>query len=175
MLWTWLLNTIVSGMVTGFSACDVLSSSNLASCFLKLPRVKLIYTVDYFQNPTGLTLSLARRRHLLELAQRFSKTQRIVILEDAAYRELRFAGEDVPSVKSFDADNRHVIYAGTFSKPCAPGLKTGYALLPRDLVAPLLRLKGGHDFGSCNLSQCLIDRLLASGAYQRHVAELRQV
>src|SRR5438045_6547657 len=79
----------------------------------ELPRVKLIYTVDYFQNPTGLTLSMDRRQHLLELARRFSKAQRLLILEDAAYRELRFAGDDAPSIKSLDRDNEHVIRALT--------------------------------------------------------------
>jgi 2-aminoadipate transaminase len=63
----------------------------------------------------------------------------------------------------------------TFSKPLAPGLKTGYGILPRDLTAPLLRLKGCHDFGSNNLTQHLIDRLLENGAYERHVESLRQV
>src|SRR5262249_2177325 len=141
----------------------------------ELPRVKLIYTVDYFQNPTGLTLSLARRRHMLDLAQRFSKTQRILILEDAAYRELRFAGVDVPSIKSFDRTNEFVILAMTFSKPLSPGLKTGYAVMPQDLVGPLLRFKGNHDFGSCNLIQHVLDRLLDSDLYRRHVEHLREV
>jgi 2-aminoadipate transaminase len=141
----------------------------------ELPRVKLIYTVDYFQNPTGLTLSLARRRHMLELARRFSKARRILILEDAAYRELRFAGVDFPSIKSFDRTNEYVILALTFSKPLAPGLKTGYGVLPRDLVVPLLRFKGNHDFGSSNLNQFILDRLLGSSSYGRHVQHLREV
>jgi 2-aminoadipate transaminase len=140
-----------------------------------LRRLKLIYVCDYFQNPSGRTLSLPRRHRLLELAQRYSRGHRIFILEDAAYRELRYDGPDLPSVKSFDSDNRHVILAMTFSKPCAPGLKTGYGLLPRELMAPLLRLKGNHDFGSNNLTQHLLDRLLSSGAYDRHVAELCDV
>ena len=141
----------------------------------ELPRVKLIYTVDYFQNPTGLTLSLPRRKKLLELVQRFSKTQRILILEDAAYRELRFRGDDLPSIKSFDSANEHVILGMTFSKPLSPGMKTGYAVMPRDLVAPLLRFKGNHDFGSSNLNQHILDRLLANGAYDHHVQRLREV
>jgi 2-aminoadipate transaminase len=140
-----------------------------------LDRVKLIYTIDYFQNPTGLTLSWPRRQHLMELVRRFSRKQRIIILEDAAYRELRFDGMDVPSIKSLDYDNAHVILAMTFSKPMAPGLKTGYGILPSELVAPLLRFKGNHDFGSSNLTQHLLDRLLASGAYERHVERLREV
>ena len=140
-----------------------------------LDRVKMIYTIDYFQNPTGLTLSMARRLHLMELVRRFSKKQRIFVLEDAAYRELRFDGLDVPSLKSLDHDNAHVILAMTFSKPMAPGLKTGYGLLPTELVAPLLRFKGNHDFGSSNLAQHLLDRLLENGVYERHVDHLREV
>ena len=68
---------------------------------------------------------------------RYADRHRILILEDAAYRELRYDGDDLPSVKSFDPSNEYVIYAGTFSKPCAPGLKTGYALMPPDLIEPL--------------------------------------
>jgi 2-aminoadipate transaminase len=141
----------------------------------ELKRVRLIYVVDYFQNPSGRTLSLARRRRLVELAQRFSRQRRILILEDAAYRELRYEGPDLPSIKSFDRTNRHVILAMTFSKSCSPGLKTGYGFLPHELVGPLLRLKGNHDFGSNNLTQHLLDRLLETGAYDRHVTRLREV
>jgi len=141
----------------------------------ELERVRMVYVCDYFQNPTGLTLSLPRRRRLLELVQRYSRKQRIVILEDAAYRELRYDGGDLPSIKSLDHDNAFVILAMTFSKPLAPGLKTGYGILPRDLAAPLLRIKGCHDFGSNNLTQHLIDRLLENGAYDRHVEKLRQI
>ncbi len=123
----------------------------------------------------GLTLSLPRRRRVLELARRHGRRQRIFVLEDAAYRELRYEGPDLPSIKSFDEDNSHVILAMTFSKPCAPGLKTGYGLVPRELVAPLERLKGNHDFGSNNFTQHLLDRLIETGAYDRHVGELCRV
>src|SRR5262249_36642048 len=138
-------------------------------------RLRLIYVCDYYQNPSGLTLSLPRRRRLIELARQYSRRHRVFVLEDAAYRELRYEGPDLPSVKRFNEANEHVILAMTFSKPLAPGLKTGYGLLPRDLMGPLLRLKGNHDFGSNNLTQHLLDRLLATGAYDRHVAELCRV
>jgi 2-aminoadipate transaminase len=141
----------------------------------ELDRVRLIYTVDYFQNPTGLIFATERRSRLVELARKFSKKQRILILEDAAYRELRYSGPDRPSVKKFDTTNEYVIYTTTFSKPCAPGLKTGYSLLPSDLVGPVCHLKGNHDFGSTNLSQHILNRLMASGAYHRHVETLRGV
>jgi 2-aminoadipate transaminase len=141
----------------------------------ELERVRLIYTVDYYQNPSGLTLSLPRRRHVLELARRYSKKHRLLILEDAAYRELRFDGPDLPSIWSLDRERAHVLLAMTFSKPAAPGLKTGYGVLPRELVGPLARFKGNHDFGSSNLNQHIIDRLMASGAYHRHVRYLADV
>lgn len=141
----------------------------------ELARLKVIYTVDYFQNPTGLSLAADRRPKLLELARRFSKDHRILILEDAAYRELRYDGDDLPSVKKFDTTNEFVIYASTFSKPCSPGLKTGYALMPSDLVGPICAIKGNHDFGSTNLSQHILNDLLATGAFGRHVEKLRTV
>jgi 2-aminoadipate transaminase len=89
----------------------------------ELGRVKAIYTVDYYQNPTGLTLSAERRVAMLELARRFSESHRILILEDAAYRELYYDAADLPpaSIKSMDDDNAFVGYFGTFSKPYAPG------------------------------------------------------
>jgi 2-aminoadipate transaminase len=141
----------------------------------ELDRLRLIYTCDYFQNPSGRTLALPRRQHMLELVRRFSRKNRIFILEDAAYRELRYDGVDIPSIKSFDTDNTHVILAMTFSKSLSPGLKTGYGFLPRELVGPFLRLKGNHDFGSNNLTQHLLDDLLETGAYDRHVALLCDV
>ncbi len=140
-----------------------------------LGRVKVIYTVDYFQNPTGLTLSAERRAKLVELARRFSAGHRILILEDAAYRELRYTGDDLPSVKRFDTGNDFVVYTGTFSKSCSPGLKTGYAIMPRDVMEPMMHLKGSHDFGSTNLAQHLVSHLVASGAYARQIEKLQGV
>ena len=141
----------------------------------ELPRVKLIYVVDYFQNPSGRTLSPERRKSLMEIVRRYQDRQRILVLEDAAYRELRFEGDDWASIKSLDTANEFVIYAGTFSKPCAPGLKTGYALIPSPLLDPLMRVKGNHDFGSNNLSQHIINALLENGAYHEHVLYLANV
>lgn len=141
----------------------------------ELSRVKLIYTVDYFQNPTGLSLAADRRMRLVEIAKAYSTDHRVLILEDAAYRELRHDGPDMVSVKRHDVTNEHVIYTSTFSKPCAPGLKSGYSLVPKDLVVPLCNLKGGHDFGSTNLSQHVLDRLIETGEYDVQVEKLRGV
>lgn len=139
----------------------------------ELPKLKVIYTVNYFQNPTGLSLAADRRAKLVELAKRFSKDHRILIVEDAAYRELRYDGPDLPSVKKFDPTNEYVVYTTTFSKPLSPGLKTGFAVMPPELVGPVINLKSSHDFGSSNLNQCVIDRLIGSGMFRRHVEDLR--
>ncbi|MFO0926640.1 MAG: PLP-dependent aminotransferase family protein [Gemmataceae bacterium] len=139
----------------------------------QLDRLRFIYTCDYFQNPSGLTLSAPRRQRLLELARQYSRGQRLLIVEDAAYRELRYDGPDVPSIKSLDTDNSQVVLAMSFSKSLAPGLKTGYGLMPRELVEAVAGVKGSHDFGSNNLAQHLIARLIETGAYDEHVGRVR--
>jgi 2-aminoadipate transaminase len=140
----------------------------------RLDRVKLIYTTSYFQNPTGLTLSAEARPRLLALARRFSRSHRIMILEDAAYRELRYDGTELPSIKSLERENRHTILTHTFSKPFAPGLKTGYTAMPADLLEAVLHQKGNHDFGSASLTQHIAAEALASGLYDQHVRTLCQ-
>ena len=140
----------------------------------QLHRVKMVYLCTYHQNPTGITLSADRKEAVFELVRRFSKNHRILLLEDAAYRELTCEGDPPVSFKYFDRDNRHVALLQTFSKPFAPGLKTGYGLLPRDLVDPIVLQKGNHDFGSSNLCQHLLLAAMRQGVYQRHVAMLRE-
>lgn len=139
----------------------------------RLDRVKIIYVVSYFDNPTGVSIEPSRRPELVELARRYSADHRILVIEDAAYRELQYDGAPTPSVKSFDAENRFVALTMTFSKSFAAGMKTGFAFLPDELVDPVLDQKGTHDFGSANLLQHLLRDVLASGEYDRHLAEVR--
>jgi len=138
-----------------------------------LPRVKMVYTCDYHQNPTGITLSTERRPQILDIVKRYSQHPnadgRILLLEDAAYRELTFEGDPPPSIKKFDTTNEYVALLQTFSKPFSPGLKTGYGLLPQGLVEPVLLQKGNHDFGSNNLSQHLVLAAMKQGVYAEHV------
>lgn len=140
----------------------------------QLQRVKIIYCCSYHQNPTGLTLAAERRRQLVRVAKKWSRHHRILIIEDAAYRELTYGGTPPPpSIKRYDDDNQHVALLQTCSKPFAPGLKTGYGLLPDDLVEPVCRAKGGRDFGSANFSQHLLLEALRRGAYAQHIERLR--
>ncbi|HYE20243.1 MAG TPA: PLP-dependent aminotransferase family protein [Tepidisphaeraceae bacterium] len=139
----------------------------------ELARVKFIYCTSYFDNPTGLSLAEARRKQLVEIVKRYSKSHRILILEDAAYRELRLDGPVLPSIKSFDPDNLYTIISLTFSKPFAPGIKLGYSVMPPDLLEQVLRQKGSHDFGTSNLCQEIALAALQDGTYLSHLDVLR--
>jgi 2-aminoadipate transaminase len=140
-----------------------------------LPRVKLLYLVSYFQNPTGITTSLARKRAALKLLRQHERAARhpLYLLEDAAYRELRFAGDDVPSALTCDAEDR-VLYTSTYSKPFATGIRVGFGLLPEPVLSTVRRIKGNHDFGTANFLQQLLARAIASGAYDRHLKTLSE-
>lgn len=138
----------------------------------ELGRVKLVYAISYYDNPTGATLSLARRQALVELVQRWSHRGKIYLMEDAAYRELRYHGQDVPSLRSFDPTGQTVISTGSFSKSFSPGVRVGWGILPKDLVDPILAVKGHVDFGSPNFSQCLMATVLERGLYDDHIATL---
>lgn len=138
-----------------------------------LNRVKMIYLVSSFENPSGVTLADDRRKQVVEIAKRWSKEQRILILEDAAYRELCYEGEDGPSIWSYDETRQHVILAQTFSKSFSPGIRVAYGVLPRDLVSAIHDVKGNFDFGSPNLNQRIVSHALQSGKYEQHVADLQ--
>jgi 2-aminoadipate transaminase len=139
----------------------------------KLDRVKLIYLVSYYENPSGVSLATTRRKRIVELAKKWSKSHRLIILEDAAYRELQYDGEVYPSIWSFDTDREHVIYTQTFSKSFSPGVRVGFGLVPDELKKPFSDLKGNDDFGSAHLNQRLMAGVLDSGKYAPHVDQVK--
>jgi 2-aminoadipate transaminase len=141
-----------------------------------LHRVKALYLVTYFQNPTGATTSLAKKSAALKLLKKYERAagHSIYLLEDAAYRELRFDhGADVPTALTLPGAKDRVIYTGTYSKPYAPGTRVGFGILPEPLFTTVERIKGNHDFGTANLLQQLVARALATGLYDRHVAKVQ--
>jgi len=142
----------------------------------ELRRVRMLYLVSYYQNPTGRTTSYKKKAGALRLLRQFERAARhpLYLLEDAAYRELRFEGEDVKSALTLKGAVDRVIYAGTYSKPFSTGARVGYGLLPEPLLTTVLRVKGNHDFGSSNLLQQLLARALSSGLYQKHLLVLRK-
>lgn len=139
-----------------------------------LPRVKMIYVVSYYDNPGGTCLSVERRKQLVRIARHWSQDHRILILEDAAYRELRYDGPEFPSVWSFDETRQQVIYTQTFSKTFSPGIRVGFGIVPQDLVLPLCERKGNEDFGSSNFAQHLIATVMQQGLYTTHLQQVRQ-
>jgi 2-aminoadipate transaminase len=139
----------------------------------ELPRVKLIYVVSYYENPSGISLSEERRQRIVEISRRWSKDQRIFVLEDAAYRDLRYDGPVHPSVWSFDAERETVILAQTFSKSFSPGLRVGFGVVPESLVRPICDRKGNEDFGSAHFNQRIMAAVLESGRYESHVELVR--
>ena len=111
---------------------------------------------------------------MIEIARRWSLEGTIYLIEDAAYRELRYYGEEVPSLYALDEDGDRVIHAGTFSKPYSPGIRVGWGILPRRLVEPLLAQKGNVDFGSPHFNQVLMSTVMEMGLFDRHVAAVRE-
>jgi 2-aminoadipate transaminase len=142
----------------------------------ELRRVKALYLVSYFQKPTGVTTSFAKKVTALKLLKQFERAagHPIYLLEDAAYRELRFAGDDTKSALAISDAHDRVIYTGTYSKPFAPGARVGFGILPEPLFTTVQRIKGNHDFGTANLLQQLLARALETGLYGRHVAKIEK-
>jgi 2-aminoadipate transaminase len=138
----------------------------------ELDRVKLIYLVSDFENPSGISLSAERRAAAVEIARRFSKEHRIFVLEDAAYRELRYDGPELPSIWSHDETGDTVILAQTFSKSFSPGLRVGYGVIPAELLEPICDRKGNEDFGSAHFNQRLIATVFEQGRYAAHVEKV---
>ena len=135
----------------------------------KLDRVRLVYVVSDFDNPSGVSVSADRRPELLNIVQKYSTGRRIFLLEDCAYRELRYDGDPIPSIWSLDKTRETVILAQTFSKSFSPGVRVGMGVLPTCLIKAVTDLKGNEDFGSAHLNQHIVARAIRTGEYAEHV------
>ncbi len=149
---------------------DGMDPEKLEAALKANPNTKLIYLIPNFQNPTGKTTTLARRRELYALAKKYDT----MILEDNPYGDLRFAGEDVPTIKSMDTDGR-VIYAGSFSKVLAPGIRVGYGIAPKEVIAKMVVCKQVSDVQSNNFGQMLAYRFMTEYDFDAHLANLRSI
>lgn len=133
-------------------------------------RVKFIYTIPNFQNPSGITMSFEKRRRMYELAKKFG----VVIVEDNPYGDLRFEGEDVPSIKSLDEDGL-VVYAGSFSKVLAPGIRVGYSVAPKPLLQKMVVCKQGEDVHTTMWAQIICEQFMAAADFESHLENLRSL
>lgn len=144
---------------------DGMRMDELESILLKHENAKIIYTIPTFHNPTGITMSLDRRQQLTALAREHN----VAIFEDDPYGELQYSGEAVPPIRSLDDQ---VIYFGTFSKTIAPGVRTGFAIAPPEVMEKMLGIREVSDISN--------DRIMMRTVYHAsldflndHVAEAR--
>ncbi|MCR4693590.1 MAG: PLP-dependent aminotransferase family protein [Firmicutes bacterium] len=137
---------------------------------LKSNKVKLIYTIPNFQNPTGITMSLEKREKMLALAKKYD----CLILEDNPYGDLRFAGDSVPTIKSLDSEGR-VIYVGSLSKILSPGLRIGYLVCRGELCDKIEIVKQVNDVHTPCLTQMMATEFLNRYDVDKHIKKACEV
>lgn len=145
-----------------------LRTESLENLLMQFP-VKFIYVTPTFHNPTGISMSLRRRKHLLELAKKY----RVLIVEDDPYSLLYYGKKPLPPLRAMDEDNL-VIYIQTFSKYLFPGLRVAVLVAPEGIVSNLSKVKQRIDLHSNNLSQVAVHAYLTEGRLSHHVEKLRQ-
>jgi 2-aminoadipate transaminase len=144
---------------------DGMDTDALEEVLRTTDRVKIVYTVPDYQNPTGRTMTVERRRRLIELAEEHD----VIILEDTPYRELRYEGPRAPTIKSLDTHGR-VIHLGSFSKILAPGLRLGWALASPEIREKLALLKLAADTQNGTLNMRAAAAYLAGNDVEQHIA-----
>ena len=142
----------------------------LARALEQHKNAKAFYTIPNFQNPTGITMAAQKRKKVYELAC----AHNIYVIEDNPYADLRFIGSAIPSIKSLDEADR-VIYMGSFSKILAPGLRVGYGVVPKNLMAPCLAAKIATDIHTPMLNQAICASFLEFMDYEKHIKDLSAV
>ena len=144
---------------------------NIMEDYLKTHNnIKLFYTIPNFQNPTGYTTSLVKRKAIYELCNKYG----VVILEDNPYGDLRFEGEYIPTIKSLDT-NGIVVYVGSFSKIISPGIRVGYVIANKDLFPKLVVAKQCSDVHTNVLGQIICERFLTTCNINLHIAKLQRI
>ncbi|MCL4452686.1 PLP-dependent aminotransferase family protein [Ferroplasma sp.] len=127
-------------------------------------KPRFIYTIPTFQNPAGYTMTLDRRKYLLELAEQYN----VPIIEDNPYGDLRYSGQKIPTLKSLDK-NDMVSYLGTFSKIMAPGLRTGFTVSQPEVLQEFDKLKQAMDLATNSLSQYIAYEYIRKGIIYRQI------
>ncbi len=144
--------------------------AQLEAALSQKPKPKFFYTIPNFQNPTGYTTSLQRRREIYELCKKYN----VPILEDNPYGELRFTGQDIPPIKMLDEEGI-VVYAASMSKIFAPGMRVAFCLAPKELLAKMTVLKQGNDVHTPLWSQRVIARYFETQDYDAHIKRLQGI
>ncbi len=136
---------------------------------LQKQKPAFLYVMPNFQNPTGGSLPLDRRRALAALIEEYG----FFVIEDDPYGDLVFQGEKLPSIFSL-AGGRNVIYLSTFSKTIAPGLRVAYAVADAELIGKLALVKQGTDLQTNTFGQYIVNEYLENGTFPKHISLLRK-
>lgn len=131
-------------------------------------RPKLIYTIPDFSNPTGACLSMERRRQLLQVAEELA----IPIFEDDPYSSLRYLGQPIPSIKAIAGNSPAVLYASSFSKILAPGVRLAWSVGDPGLIRSMVLIRQGEDLCTPTVTQALVAEYCAQGHLDRHLAKI---
>ncbi|MGI6238076.1 MAG: PLP-dependent aminotransferase family protein [Christensenellales bacterium] len=135
---------------------------------IKRHAPKMMYIIPTFQNPTGITLSRDRRPKLAELANRYG----VILAEDDPYRDLRYAGDPLPAIKSYD-ENGWVVYLSSYSKLISPGMRVGAAVVSNEmLLRKMIIGKQSADVHSPLLNQAIVDAYIRRGLLKPHIARI---
>lgn len=132
-------------------------------------RIKLIYTVPSFQNPSGISYSKQKRKDVA----RIIKKHDVIFVEDNPYGELRFAGEDLPPVRNYFGGDDNAILLGSFSKVVAPGLRLGWICAKKDIMEKIIVAKQAADLHSNYLSQRIVHQYLTDNDMDEHILKIR--
>lgn len=134
-------------------------------------NIKILYIIPTFQNPKGVTTSFEKRKKVLEIC----KKNNIVIIEDNPYGELRFKGEDIPTIKSLDTEGKTVMYCGSLSKVLSPGLRIGFGVGNAELLGKMAVLKQVNDVHTNIFSQMLADKWLEEYDFDSHIEMCKNI
>ncbi|MDP4134171.1 MAG: PLP-dependent aminotransferase family protein [Bacillota bacterium] len=153
-----------NGKLIGIDMEDDGMNLDRLEALAKKEKIKLVYTIPTFQNPTGITMSLEKRKRLLEMASIYD----FYILEDNPYGALRFSGADIQTIKSMD-DSGRVIYAGSFSKVISPGLRVGFGAARADIFDRMVVCKQVQDVHTPCLNQMLVNKFIEEYDFDAHI------
>ena len=149
---------------------DGMNMEKLEQALQSNNNVRFIYTIPNFQNPSGVTMSLEKRKKLYELAKKYS----VLIVEDNPYGDLRYSGEFLPAIKTMDRENI-VLYAGSFSKVASPGMRVAYVIAPQQIIQKMTVCKQGSDVHTNIWSQMVCYEFMTKYDFEKHLENLRTI
>jgi len=149
---------------------DGLNLSQLEDALKTNINVRMIYVIPTFQNPSGITTSLEKRKGIFALAKKYD----VIILEDNPYGELRFAGEEIPTIKSMDTDGR-VIYCSSFSKILSAGMRVGFLCGPQEIIQKVVVAKQVNDVHTNIFFQMLASSFIDIYGLDEHITSIKSL